>query len=148
MIRIKKLGLIGLFLLSIIMAAPALVFAQETIVVTPETSSTIADNICRGVIGTETGKSNSSITVADCAESQGKSFGSLMQRIINIFSIVVGSVSVIMIIIGGFRYIISGGDSAGVTSAKNTILYAIVGLVIVLFSQAIIRFVLTNFRSI
>ena len=97
-------------------------------------------------IGTETGTVNRSITVNDCAESESESFGGLVRRIINIFSIVVGSVSVIMIIIGGFRYIISGGDSAGVSAAKNTILYAIVGLVIVLFSQIIIRFVISNFK--
>ena len=109
-------------------------------------SSTIGDNICRGIIGTETGTVNRSITVNDCAESESESFGGLVRRIINIFSIVVGSVSVIMIIIGGFRYIISGGDSAGVSAAKNTILYAIVGLVIVLFSQIIIRFVISNFK--
>ncbi len=75
------------------------------------------------------------------------SFGGLAKKVINIFSVVVGAVSVIMIIIGGFRYVISGGDSNGVTGAKNTILYAIVGLVIVLFAQVIVRFVLTNTAS-
>ena len=81
----------------------------------------------------------------NCDDDGGdSSFAGLSKKIINIFSIVVGSVSVIMIIIGGFRYIISGGDSTGVSGAKNTILYAIVGLVIVLFAQVIVRFVLTN----
>ena len=134
--------------LGILCGASVAVHAQvaEPIPV-PMSSPTIADNVCRGVIATESGKKDTDITIADCSESEGTGFDSLMKRVINIFSVVVGSVSVIMIIIGGFRYIISGGDSAGVTSAKNTILYAIVGLVIVLFSQAIIRFVLTNFRS-
>lgn len=72
------------------------------------------------------------------------SLSSVIKRIINIFSIVVGAVSVIMIIIGGFRYVVSNGDSNGVSGAKNTILYAIIGLVIVLFAQVIVRFVLTN----
>lgn len=49
-----------------------------------------------------------------------------------------------MIIVGGFRYVISGGDSNGVSGAKNTIMYAIIGLVIVLFAQIIVKFVLTN----
>ena len=79
----------------------------------------------------------------DTGEGAG-SFSSVIKSVINIFSIVVGAVSVIMIIIGGFRYIVSNGDSNGVTGAKNTILYAIVGLVIVLFAQVIVRFVLTN----
>ncbi len=64
--------------------------------------------------------------------------------IINIFSWVVGVVSVIMIIWGGFKYITSGGDAGSVTSAKNTILYAIVGLIIVALAQVIVKFVLGN----
>ena len=79
-----------------------------------------------------------------CKENSQNSYRFLAQRNINIFSLVVGVVSVIMIIIGGFRYIISGGDSSSVQGAKNTILYAIVGLLIVVFAQVIIRFVLTN----
>jgi len=66
----------------------------------------------------------------------------LIRTIINVFSVIVGSVSVIMIIIGGFRYITSGGDSNNVGGAKNTILYAIVGLIIVAFAQVIVQFVL------
>ena len=68
----------------------------------------------------------------------------MAKRIVNIFSLVVGVVSVVMIIIGGFRYIVSNGDSNAVTGAKNSILYAVVGLVIVLFAQVIVRFVLTE----
>ena len=47
-----------------------------------------------------------------------------------------------MLIIGGIRYVISGGNSAAVTAAKNTILYAIVGLIIALFAYAIVNFVI------
>ncbi len=56
--------------------------------------------------------------------------------------IAVGTISVIMLIYGGFRYVISGGDAKKVTDAKNTILYAIIGLIICLLSYAIIRFVI------
>ena len=68
----------------------------------------------------------------------------ILTNIINIFSWIVGVVSVIMIIWGGFRYITSGGDQNGVTAAKNTILYAVVGLVIVALAQVIVQFVLTK----
>lgn len=105
---------------------------------------TVADNICKGVLSAETGSFTRGTTIESCFEEADSGFGFLVRRIINIFSVVVGAVSVIMIIIGGFRYIISGGDSSGVSSAKNTILYAVVGLVIVLFAQVIIRFILTN----
>lgn len=72
----------------------------------------------------------------------------ILADIINVFSWIVGIVSVIMIIYGGFRYIISGGDSNGVTAAKNTILYAIIGLVIVALAQIIVQFVLTKSTQI
>jgi len=106
---------------------------------TTSTGNSIQDNVCTGLMNTGTD---------DCTDTGDEnSFAGLAKKIINIFSIVVGTVSVVMIIIGGFRYIISGGDSNGVSGAKNTILYAIVGLVIVLFSQVIVRFVLTNAKT-
>ncbi len=70
--------------------------------------------------------------------------GNLAKNIVNIFSIVVGAVAVIMIIYGGFRYITSGGDSNRVGSAKNTLIYAIVGLIIVALAQIIVHFVLNQ----
>jgi cytochrome bd-type quinol oxidase subunit 2 len=68
----------------------------------------------------------------------------LIKLVINIFSIVVGVVAVVMIIIGGLKYITSSGDSNNVTSAKNTILYAIIGLVIVALAQFLVQFVLAK----
>jgi hypothetical protein len=102
-----------------------------------DVSQDIASKACQGL------NLDASADCSNSGDSQG-SFNQLMKKIINIFSIVVGAVSVIMIIIGGFRYIISGGDSNGVTGAKNTILYALVGLVVVLFAQIIVKFVLSN----
>jgi hypothetical protein len=61
---------------------------------------------------------------------------------VNIMSSLVGVVAVIMIIVAGFKYVTSGGDSNSVASAKNTLVYAIVGLVVVAFAQIIVRFVL------
>jgi predicted permease len=78
--------------------------------------------------------------------TNGVSLNSVIKAIINILSLVVGVVAVIMVIIGGFRYITSGGDSNNVTSAKNTILYAIVGLVVVALAQAIVKFVLNKLK--
>lgn len=75
-------------------------------------------------------------------QDPAEAMNNVIRTIINILSLVVGVVAVIMIVIGGFRYIISGGDSGNVTAAKNTILYAIVGLVIVALAQVIVRFVL------
>lgn len=79
----------------------------------------------------------------DCDVSESpERINDLITTVINIFSIVVGVVAVIMIIIGGLKYITSSGDSNNVTSAKNTILYAIIGLVVVALAQFIVKFVL------
>ncbi len=82
-------------------------------------------------------------TCAAASDPNG-SVNNIITTVINIFSLVVGVVSVIMIIIGGLRYITSGGDSGNVSGAKNTILYAIVGLVIVALAQVIVHFVLNR----
>lgn len=64
---------------------------------------------------------------------------------LNLFSAIVGIIAVVMIIVGGVKYITSQGESSNVTAAKNTILYAVVGLVVVALSQVIVRFVLSRF---
>ena len=65
----------------------------------------------------------------------------LIKLAVNIFSLVVGVIAVIMIIVAGVKYVTSSGESSNVNSAKNTILYAIIGLVIVALAQVIVRFV-------
>ena len=67
---------------------------------------------------------------------------SIVKRGINIMLFGVGVLSVIMLIFGGFRYVISGGKKESVTNAKNTILYAIIGLLVAVFAYAIINFIL------
>lgn len=69
----------------------------------------------------------------------------IFQDITNILLFLVGAISVIMIIIGGLRYVVSGGESSAVSAAKNTILYAIVGLVVSMLAYAIIAFVIDSF---
>jgi hypothetical protein len=71
----------------------------------------------------------------------------VFSTVTSVLLFVIGAVSVIMIIIGGLRYVVSGGDSSNVSAAKNTILYAIVGLIVALLSYAVINFVLTNFSA-
>jgi cytochrome bd-type quinol oxidase subunit 2 len=81
--------------------------------------------------------------IADGNNPEGR-VNSLVTNIVNIFSIIVGIVAVIMVIVGGFKFIISGGDSTKVTSARNTIIYAIVGLIVVALAQFIVKFVLVK----
>lgn len=63
-------------------------------------------------------------------------------KITNTVLYAVGIISVIMLIYGGLRYVISGGDSKKVTDAKNTIMYAIIGLIISILAYAIVNFVI------
>lgn len=70
--------------------------------------------------------------------------GGIFNTIVNILLFIIGAISVIMLIIGGIRYTISGGDSSAVTSAKNTIMYAIVGIIVAVLAFAIVNFVLTS----
>ena len=65
-----------------------------------------------------------------------------VKDIINGALYVVGVLAVVMVIIGGVKYTTSGGDQAAVTSAKNTIVYSIVGLVIAILAYAIVNFVI------
>lgn len=69
---------------------------------------------------------------------------SIWNKILNAVTYVAGAVAVLMIIIGGFRYTVSNGDQSAITAAKNTILYAVVGLVLSIMANAIINFVLIN----
>jgi hypothetical protein len=83
---------------------------------------------------------------AVCKATGDKLFGpnSIWTKIINTLIFVTGSVSVLMIVIGGLRYAISGGDQGAINSAKNTILYAVVGLIMSLMGYAIVNFVLSR----
>ena len=68
----------------------------------------------------------------------------VFSRITNTVLLIVGLISVIMLVYGGLRYILSGGDSKKVTDAKNTVLYAIIGLIISMLAYAIVHFVLNS----
>ena len=67
----------------------------------------------------------------------------VFKQITNTILYIVGIVAVIMLIIGGVKYVISGGDAKKVTDAKNTVLYAIIGLVIAFLAYAIVNFVIS-----
>ncbi len=71
----------------------------------------------------------------------------LVKQFVNIFLFAVGALSVIMLIWGGIRYTTSAGDSNKVTAAKNTVLYAIVGLVVAILAYAIVNMVIDKFKG-
>lgn len=65
----------------------------------------------------------------------------VISTVVNTLLFIIGIISVIMLIIGGIRYVISGGNQSQVESARNTILYAIVGLVVAFVAWGVVSFV-------
>ncbi len=80
---------------------------------------------------------------AKCAKgnSQDASLTNVFQTVTNILLFLVGAVAVIMLVIGGLRYVTSNGDQNAVTGAKNTIMYAIIGIVVAFLAYAAVGFV-------
>lgn len=81
-------------------------------------------------------------TGSTCDSTAGPSVAGTIKTVINLLSFFIGVAAVVMIIIGGFKYITSSGDSSSVKSAKDTIVYAIIGLVVVALAQVVVKFVL------
>jgi hypothetical protein len=85
--------------------------------------------------------------VDQTGDCDGSGVTNMIRAVIRVLSIIVGIAAVIMIIVSGYKYIVSGGDSGKISSAKQTLIYALVGLVIVALSQLLIHFVLTQSRT-
>ncbi|MBQ3293808.1 hypothetical protein IJG96_01600 [Candidatus Saccharibacteria bacterium] len=68
--------------------------------------------------------------------------GGVIDNVTSTILAVLGFLAVIMLIIGGVKYATSAGDAKAVTDAKNTILYALIGLVIAILSYSIVKFVI------
>lgn len=127
------ISLFAAFTLLGIQAAPVL--ADIT------TSPDLSNGLCAGVnLDVNSNCKNGGLSQGQANQK----INNLIHTIINLLSVVVGVVAVIMIIIGGLRYITSGGSDTSVTGAKNTILYAIIGLIIVALAQILVRFVLSK----
>jgi len=95
-----------------------------------------ADDVCEGIGG---------IASDDGCSTGGEgdpTVESTLSVVINVLSVLVGIAAVIMIIWGGFRYVTAGGDASKTTSARQTITYAIIGLIIVALAQFIVQFVI------
>ena len=87
-----------------------------------------------------TGNDNSTV----CA-SRGDNVYNVIRNVINVLLTLVGIIAVIMIIIGGIKYATSNGDPQSVKSAKDTVLYAVIGLVVAICALAIVNFTVDRF---
>ena len=126
--NIKKIAIIFFTTLSILSTTSALAFAQSS----PFSGSKGA--VCNG-IGISSG--------GGCPDTAG-SVNSTIIAVLDILTWIIGPISVIVIMIAGFRMITSNGDANTFNSARNTIFYASIGIVVVSISQIIVQFVLNK----
>lgn len=106
----------------------------------PGVSAQNCDNPANAQEAIQCGSSNTSgVPVSSNPEN---AINSVITDSLNILTVVVGIIAVVMIVYGGFRYVTSGGDATRVASAKNTLMYAIIGLIIAVLAQVIVKFVL------
>jgi nitrate/nitrite transporter NarK len=79
-----------------------------------------------------------------CDATAGTKLSVIIKNIINLLSIIVGIAAIIVIIVSGLRFITAGGDANSISSARNGVIYAVVGLIVAALAQVIVRFVLSK----
>lgn len=109
--------------------------------IAPTFASVAQQAACEGSGGTWNTVTSSCSTVGDT-----RTVTSTLQQVANLLIFIVGAISVIMVIIGGIRYSLGQGDQNAINSAKNTILYAIVGVVLAVAAYGIVSFVTRQFK--
>lgn len=101
----------------------------------PANAATSKEQICEGI----------SATGGSCdPQAASLTIDNVLRIALNTLSFIAGLIGVIMVIIGGIKYITSQGDASSINSAKNTILYALVGIVVAVVAQFLVRFVLSS----
>jgi hypothetical protein len=130
------------FIIVTVASSTLLVPALAAVTVSTVTADNITSNLC-------TGSNSATGGTGDCtAGGATSSIEGIASTVVTVFSIIVGIVAVIMVIYGGFRYITSGGSSERITGAKNSLIYAIVGLLIVALAQLIVHYVLSQATTV
>lgn len=128
----------------------AALFVAVGLMVTPLTATSVGainpfDRACSGESEGEGEEGGGSSSICGAAE-QDKA-PDIIKNVINLILTVLGMIAVIMIVIGGIRYTTSNGDASSIKGAKDTILYAVVGLIVAILSYAIVNFVLGRFTA-
>lgn len=133
--KIINASLVSMIMISsMFVLGPMKVHAQAT----PPPTNPAVDAACDGI----------ALTGSNCNGPGARGqINDLIKDVVNILSVIIGVIAVVMIMIGGLKYIMSNGDPAQTATAKNTILYAIVGLVVVAMAQIIVKFVLTKVNT-
>lgn len=109
-------------------------------VVTPSVFAATGESkndVCEGLGSISSGNNN-------CGNAPGPSVNKIVTVVVNLISIVAGVIAVIMIIVAGFNYITSSGDPTKISHAKDSLIYAMIGLVIVALAQFIVQYALAR----
>lgn len=125
--RFKLLLLVPVFFMAMELT-PTLVLADCTTPTSPAEAIQCGTDNAAGVPGTK--------------QSPGKSLTNTIVHGVNLISLAVGIAAVVMVMVGGVRFVISGGKEDSIKAAKSTVAYALIGLVVVALAQVIVRFVL------
>ncbi|MDX1765651.1 MAG: pilin [Candidatus Saccharimonadales bacterium] len=131
--RTKNIGLVSMTTVAVLLASRSKVLGTDSADV----------DLTRGIEG---GSEDAAGTTQEGTTLFGGD-NSIFRTVTNILLFLVGAISVIMLVIGGIRYVVSGGDQQAVTNAKNTILYAIVGIVVAFLAFAAVQFVSNQLES-
>ena len=137
----RKIILAGLIVLSCAVLLPANAWAERTFKVNVGGKEVPIDNgrdVCDGLDDLEKEAAGCD-DVADLNKPW-----EITQNVINMVIAVLGIVAVIFIIIGGTQFVTSQGDSTKTKKARDTILYAVLGVVLAAAAYAIVNFVLAN----
>ena len=134
---------VGAITLAVMMLAPLTAFAK------PDSSGKHLPKASE-ILGTDqTAGFEAQVTeFSGTANATNVSLIGAIRTVVNAFLAIVALVAVIVIILAGFRYVTSGGDEEAAATAKNQILYALIGLVIILLSAIIVNFVISLFTVI
>lgn len=127
----KILVVIGLVALPLAVASPA--YADDTDPTLGGSSGGTSDPIS----GIQDGVKKIGGTKTGTDDFTGK-----VKLVVNTLLFLLGAIAVVMLILGGIKYTTSNGDANQIKSAKDTILYAVIGIIVALMAYAIVNFVI------
>lgn len=108
-------------------------------------AATNSQALCQGSGGTWKAD-NTSPTGGTCSSGDNRTVLGTIQQATDVLIFITSAIAVLMIIVGGLRYTTSAGDQAAMTSAKNTIMYALIGLIVAVMAYAIVHFIFAAFN--
>jgi hypothetical protein len=128
--------ILQVILIALALLAPVSGLAGVGAVASADSLAGPVGEVCQGVNGS---------AATTCADG-GVDLSKILKIVLDILSIVAGVLAVVMVIVSGMKYITSSGEAQAISSAKKTLTYAIVGIVIVAVAQTLVRFVLVNVK--